>query len=64
MPPLLDAGLIEVNGRGHYRFLAASQPPELAKLTLTPAKFDAKIVGEDYFPTGEVHGVVDGDYFP
>lgn len=64
LPPLLEASLIEVNARGHYRFLAGSQPAALAKLTLPPAKFDAKIVGEDYFPTGEVHGIVDGNYFP
>ena len=64
LPQLLEAGLIEVNPRGHYRLLGTDQPAAQAKSTVMQPKLRAKIVNDDYFPTGEVNGIVGGDYFP
>lgn len=64
LPQLLDAGLVEVNPRGHYRFLATAPPAAQAKSTVMPSKRRAKIVGDDYFPTVNVRGIVGEDYFP
>jgi hypothetical protein len=67
MSPMLDAGMIEVNARGHYRIppsandqpKAPANPPSPA-----PRKPKAKIVGDDYFPTATTPRIVGGDYFP
>jgi len=64
LPSLLEAGLIEINERGHCRSLSGSQSKEPAKPVAHPAKRPAKIIGDDYFPTSELHGIVGGDYFP
>ena len=69
LPQLVEEGLVEINPRGHYRRLASTQPgtqtKAQAKSTPTPpAKRRAKIVHDDYFPSGEVQGIVGGDYFP
>jgi hypothetical protein len=65
MSPLLEAGVIEVNARGHYRVEASAQPQPPAKpAARAPLKLRAKIVGDDYFPTGDWPRIVGGDYFP
>ena len=64
VPPLLEAGLIEMNARGHYRCFASAQPPGPAQSSPTPPKLHSKIVGDDYFPTPELQRIVGGDYFP
>ena len=69
MSPLLDEGLIEVNARGHYRVALSAQPCAEPQASVEPAssasrKSQMKIVGDDYFPTNNRHGVVEGDYFP
>jgi hypothetical protein len=64
LPPLLEDGLIEVNARGHYRLLAASSPKLEAKSPPIRPKRLLRIVGDNYFPTSELHGIVGGDYFP
>jgi hypothetical protein len=63
LPQLLEANLVETNPRGHYRFFATAQPTAPAISTVAPPKRRA-IVGDDYFPSGKVHGIVAGDYFP
>ena len=65
LPLLLDACLIEVNARGHYRLRASDQPPTPAA-PAAPArpKSRSKIVGDDYFPTSQPQAIVGGDYFP
>jgi hypothetical protein len=69
MSPLIDAGLIEVNARGHYRATGSAQPHAALKASdaptrRTPSKRQAKVVGEDYFPTNTGPQIVAGDYFP
>ena len=69
MAPLLEAGLIEVNARGHYRCLISGQPetkPQAPPVSASPAprKLAAKIVGGDYFPDNQGPMIVGGDYFP
>jgi len=65
LPSLLEAGLIEINERGHCRSLSGPQFKEPAKpVAHAAAKRPAKIIGDDYFPTSELHGIVGGDYFP
>jgi hypothetical protein len=68
MSHLVDAGLIEVNARGHYRVPVSEHPhtqPDASAMPTYPAprKSRAKIVGDDYFPTRDGR-VVEGDYFP
>ncbi len=69
MSPLLEAGLIEVNARGHYRVALSAQPRDEPQASVEPAssaprKSQMKIVGDDYFPTSYGPRVVEGDYFP
>jgi hypothetical protein len=72
MPTLLEAGLVEVNARGHYRIQGQgnSKNPPAAKAGLPPTrKPRGKIIGDDYFPSAAASGtsgpkVVGGDYFP
>jgi hypothetical protein len=65
MNPLVEAGIIEMNERGHYRAKEAERPAA----TPTPSaravkKPRGKIVGGDYFPTPQGSGVVGDNYFP
>lgn len=66
MSHLVDAGLIEVNARGHYR-VPVGEPtqPDASAMPSFPAplKSRAEIVCDDYFPTRDGR-VVEGDYFP
>ncbi len=63
--PLLDAGLIEVNARGHYRAPVAAQPHAPAKRpSPSPPRSRGKVLGDDYFPENEGPRIVAGDYFP
>ena len=65
MSPLLDAGLIEVNARGHYRVRTKVQPHTPAKASApSRQKSQGKIVGDDYFPTSNTPRIIEGDYFP
>ena len=64
--PLLEAGLIEVNPRGHYRVPPKTQNPAHppAKAPLVAAKKPRKVIGDDYFPDCPEPRIVAGDYFP
>jgi hypothetical protein len=65
MPILLEAGLIEVNARGHYCVptkAPAEKPPQ--HTPPAPRKTTGKTVGDDYFPLSETPRIVEGDYFP
>jgi hypothetical protein len=65
MPSLVDAGLVEVNERGHYRVPAGTQPLAPPKRpSPAPRNSKTKIVGDDYFPTSDGPNIVEGDYFP
>ena len=69
MSPLVDAGLLEVNSRGHYRVPVnrqdKAQPQAAAKPTPPPPpKQRGKVLGDNYFPTSEESQIVAGDYFP
>ena len=69
MSSLLEAGLIEVNARGHYRVPPTPQPDCTSEASARPSpsasnKSQAKIVGEDYFPASNVPKIIAGDYFP
>lgn len=66
---LIDADLIEVNARGHYRLLPTSQPAAAPQTHVKPSprapgKSQAKVVGDDYFPARSGPLIVDGNYFP
>lgn len=54
MSRLVDEKLIEVNERGHYRYLAESAPPPVENTSVT----------EDYFAPAEKMNIVGDDYFP
>jgi hypothetical protein len=69
MAPLLEAGLIEVNPRGHYRCLGSTPSETKPQGQATPAshaprKPKARIVDGDYFPENQGPTIVGGDYFP
>ena len=65
MQPLVEAGLIQVNSRGHYRVPAKVQSHASAELSCPPpGKSPAKIVGDNYFPTLKGPMLIEGDYFP
>ena len=65
MSILLDAELIQVNSRGHYRLPSKVEPQAPSKPVSAPLyKSRAKIIGDDYFPAPEKPHIVGGDYFP
>jgi len=65
MPPLLEAHLIEVNARGHFRLVETAPSRTPAKPAPTaPRKSMAKVVGDNYFPPTDWPRIVGGDYFP
>ncbi len=65
MAPLVDAGLVQVNARGHYRVPPSEQPSPPPKPAPTPVrKIVGKILGDDYFPANDGPRIVAGDYFP
>jgi len=65
MAPLVEAGLIQVNPRGHYRVPTNGQPQSVAKqASRSQRQSKTGIVGDDYFPTKVVRQIVGGDYFP
>jgi|SRR5215813_10594236 len=69
MAPLIDAGLLEVNARGHYRVPVekeAETKPQTQTTSTLCSIFTCgpKIVGDDYFPGKEQPKIVGGDYFP
>ncbi len=66
MSPLVDAGLVEVNARGHYRVPpgAKDHPAAPRPASPRPPKIQGKILGDDYFPANEGPRIVAGDYFP
>lgn len=69
MAPLIDAGLLEMNSRGHYRCPVNPEAAAKSQLEAVPASYTnwstgARIVDGDYFPAGEQPRIVAGDYFP
>ena len=70
IPPLMEAGLIQVNARGHFRVTeSAKTKPSAAAQPAQPAPSPhrhprGKILGDKYFPAGEMPRIVGGDYFP
>jgi hypothetical protein len=69
MTSLVEAGLLEVNARGHYRHRDASAPEKKPQTAAMPPlqvsrKLKAKVVGDDYFPSTYGPKIVGGDYFP
>lgn len=71
MPLMLDAGMVEVNSRGHYRVPTAAQPqpqpqpyPPTKPASPTGHRTRGKVLGDDYFPASDGPRVVAGDYFP
>ncbi len=67
--PLLDAGLLEMNERGHYRLRnkdgGQKTPPSVRTSAPRPGKkIQGKVVGDDYFPTVKGSGIVGDNYFP
>ena len=69
LTPMVEAGLLEVNSRGHYRHRCTEEPvttpqtPSMPPLQTTK-KLKAKVVGDDYFPASYGPKIVGGDYFP
>ena len=68
MAPLMEAGVIEVNARGHYRHLgsmtAEAKPKTPGPSAKPQRKIKAAVVGDDYFPSNDGPRIVGGDYFP
>ena len=64
--PLVEAGLIEANSRGHFR-IKGGGPPEVRPskpVATPPAKQHGVVLGDDYFPAISTPKIVAGDYFP
>ena len=66
MQPLLEAGIIEANARGHYRLKGSSaEAPAPAKPAApAPRNTQGVVLGDDYFPATHTPKIVAGDYFP
>ena len=69
MSTLVDAGMIEVNARGHYRVPPARQPQSPARAAVQTSVSPSNtprgtVVGDDYFPVCDLPKIVAGDYFP
>jgi len=67
--PLMEAGFLEMNARGHYRWLGQTEPEAKPQVQTIPTsctnwRSGARIVDGDYFPAGEQPRIVAGDYFP
>ncbi|HZV33779.1 MAG TPA: hypothetical protein VFB72_04315, partial [Verrucomicrobiae bacterium] len=61
MGRLVDANLIQVNERGHYRFLNGTESPEEGN---SPFIIEQQIIEEDYFPSHHGPKVIGENYFP
>lgn len=59
MVRLVDAKLIEVNDRGHYRVV----PPNPAEKSAQKKKMFG-VLGDDYFPQPRTAALIGEDYFP
>ncbi|MDB6111250.1 MAG: hypothetical protein JWR69_3000 [Pedosphaera sp.] len=76
MTRLVEARIVEVNDRGHYRIKGDERPaPEMAKRKAAPARTSAvvdenyfspppPVADENYFPPAQPAPVIEGDYFP
>jgi hypothetical protein len=70
MGPLVEAGMIEVNERGHFRVKGTEPPtanPPKQPRPVAPVpvpKIQRKVVGGDYFPAVEESRIVGDNYFP
>jgi hypothetical protein len=67
--PLVEADLLEMNERGHYRLKNKDAGQKAAAPARSPAprpakKIQGKVVGDDYFPTLKESGIVGDNYFP
>ena len=62
---LVDAGLVEANSRGHYRFVDKTQPHPPSRTSTSP---DGPAPGKSPKASGDAQppivGIVGGDYFP
>ncbi len=67
MAPLLEAGLVQINARGHYSVPDHRKPAKKPEPIAEPARRPRKpVISDDYCPESadpEGH-VVGGDYFP
>jgi hypothetical protein len=69
LSPLVEAGLIEVNERGHFRIkgsgTAQSSSRQHSTRPATTPQIQRKVIGDDYFPAAEKTPRLVGDnYFP
>jgi hypothetical protein len=61
MTRLVDAKLIQVNERGHYRYITGNESPEEAT---SPFIIEQQLIGDDYFPASGEPRLVGEDFFP
>jgi hypothetical protein len=76
MTRLVEVNLVEVNERGHYRFLDEVEEAQAILMDARQATLmddnqaaladnnQAALVDDNYFPAEEAAPLVDGDYFP
>ena len=69
LTPMVEAGVLEVNSRGHYRHFSSEKAENMTQSApamppLQTKKLKAKVVGDDYFPSSYGPKIVGGDYFP
>ena len=66
--PLVEAGILEVNSRGHYRLplkeRAESKPQAAPAPSFLYPEPRARVVGDNYFSESDAPRIVGGDYFP
>src|SRR5215510_10854723 len=67
--PLVEAGILEVNARGHYRWPMKEQPESKPQAASSPSFLvksepRARVVGDNYFSASDAPRIVGGDYFP
>lgn len=60
MTRLVDSKMVEVNERGHYRFISDDPDHKVEE----KEEGSPGVIGEDYLPASETSAIIGEDYFP
>lgn len=64
MSRLVEAKLVEMNERGHYRFPVDTKASAKPKSKAKPKTKRGQTIGDNYFPEGDTGRIIGDNYFP